>query len=95
MEEVNNYFQMKALSISLTNIYPGVKVGKVQLPNGFYAYSISMSQYVHESVKNVEKYLHDCGLALLNKASTPLLMNYSPEVYWIPDLDEREAAFYQ
>ena len=43
----------------------------------------------------MEKYLHDRGLALLKNVSTPLLINYSPEVDGIPDLDEMEAAFYQ
>ena len=67
----------------------------MQLPNGVEAYAISMIQYVQEAVKNVEKYLHGRGLSLLEKVSTPLLTNYSPEVDGSPDLDEREAAFYQ
>ena len=43
----------------------------------------------------MEKYLHERGLALLKKASTTLLTNYSPEDDGIPDLDGREATFYQ
>ena len=66
---------MKALSIFPPNIYLREKVYKVQLPKEFEAYDISMIQYVQESVKNVEKDLHDRGLALFNKASTPLLQN--------------------
>ena len=59
----------------------------MQILNGFEAYSISMSRYVQEDVKKLEGYLHDRGLALLKKASTPLLKNYSPEVDGSPDLD--------
>ena len=52
----------------------------MQIINGVEAYSISMSRYVQEAFKNVERYLHDRGLSLLKKLSTPLLKNYSPEV---------------
>ena len=95
MEEVNKYFPMKASSKSPLKIYLGVNVVKVQLTNGVEAYAISMNQYLQEDVKNVEKYLHDHGLALLKKASMPLLTNYIPEVDGSPELDEWEAAFYQ
>ena len=94
-EEVNRYFPMKAFSIGPANIYLGAKVGKLQLPNGVEAYAIIMSQHVQESVKNVDKYLHDRGIALFNKALTPLLANYSPTFGRSPELDEREADFYQ
>ena len=95
LEKVNKYFPMKASSIVPPKIYLGSKVGKVQLPNGVEAYDISMSWYVQESVKNVERYLNERRLALLKKASTPLLTNYIPEVGGILELDEREADFYQ
>ena len=62
-------------------------MGKVQIINGVEAYSISMSRYVQEAFKNVERYLHDRGLALLKKASTPLLTNYSPGIDGSPELD--------
>ena len=55
---------MKASSIGPPKIYLGAKVGKVQIPNVVEAYDISMSQYVQEYVKNVEKYLHGRGLVL-------------------------------
>ena len=78
LEEVNNYFPMKALSIGPPNIYFEAKVGKVHLPNGVESYAIIMSQYVQEDVNNVEKYLHDRGLALLKKLLTPLLYELQP-----------------
>ena len=86
---------MKASSIGLLKIYLVENVGKVQLPNGVESYDIIMIQYVKEAVKNVDKYLHDRGIALMKKLSTPLYTNYSPEVYGSPELDEKEAAFYQ
>ena len=95
LEEVNNYCSMKDSSIGPPKIYLGAKVGKVKLTNGVEAYDISMIQYVQKAGNNVEKYLHDRGLALLKKALKLLLKNYSPEVDEIPDLNEREAAFYK
>ena len=80
LEEVKNYFPIKASSIGPSKIYLVAKVGKVQIPNGVEEYSIIMSRYVQEAVNNVERYLHDRGLSLLKKLSTPLLKNYSPEV---------------
>ena len=67
----------------------------MQLPNLVESYTISMSPYVQETVKNVENYLNERGIALFKKASTPLLTNYSPEVDGSPELDKKEAAFYQ
>ena len=95
LQEVNNYFPMKATSIVPTKIYLGAKVGRVQLPNGVEAYTIIMSQYVQEAVNNVDKYLYDRGLALLKKALTPMLTNYSPVFEGSSELNEQEAAFYQ
>ena len=60
----------------------------MQLPNGVEVYAISMSQYVQESVNNAEKYLHDRGIAMLKKALTSLLTNYSLEVEGSPYMDE-------
>ena len=45
----------------------------MQLPNEIEAYAITMIHYVQEAVKNMYKYLHNSGLALLKKASMPLL----------------------
>ena len=86
---------MKDSSIGPPKIYLGAKLGKVQLTNGVEAYAISMIQYVQEAVNNLEKYLHNRGLAFLKKASTPLFTNYRPEVDGSSYMDEREAAFYK
>ena len=64
---------MKASSIVPPKIYLGAKVVKMQLPNEIEAYAITMIHYVQEAVKNMYKYLHNSGLALLKKASMPLL----------------------
>ena len=55
LEEINKYFTMKDFSIGPPKIYLEVNVGKVQLPNVVEAYSISMIQYLPESINNVDK----------------------------------------
>ena len=54
--EINKYFPMKPSSIGPPRIYLGAKISRVQLPNGVTAFSMSMSQYVQEAVKNVESH---------------------------------------
>ena len=77
------------------NDLPRRKVGLGTKLNGVEASATIMSQYVQEYVKNVKKYLHDRGLVLLKNLLTSLLTNYTPKVVWSPDMDEKEADFYQ
>ena len=73
--EIDKYFPLKPASIGPPKIYLGAKVTKVKLPNGVDAYAISMSQYVQETVRNVEKHLKKRNLALPKKVSTPVVAN--------------------
>lgn len=95
LEEVNRYFPMKPSSMGPPKIYLGAKIGKIQLPNGVIAYSMSMSQYVQEAVKNVETYIAKRSMALSKKASTPLSAGYSPEIDQSEELEETDATYYQ
>lgn len=95
LKEVDHYFPMKNNSMGPPKIYLGAKIGKVKLPNGVEAFSMSMSQYVREAVKGVEAYLKKKDLALLKKAATPMTMNYSPELDQSEELDHESAAYYQ
>ena len=93
--EIDQYFPLNPGSIGPPKIYLGAKVTKVQLPNGVEAYTMSMSQYVQEAVKNVEEHLKKRDLALLKKASTPIAANYSPELDASDELDADDATYYQ
>ena len=95
IESLAKYFPMKPGSIGPPKIYLGAKIGKIQLPNGVIAYSMSMSQYVQEAVKNVEQYLKKRDLALVKKASTPMTANYSPELDSSEVLGSDDATYYQ
>ena len=55
--ELGRYFHLKEESIGPPTIYLGGRVHKVQLENGVWAWSFSLSQYVQSAVKNVEEYI--------------------------------------
>lgn len=54
-------------------MYLGDKISKYPFKNGVVALIVmSLSQYVHESVKNTEmKYLSELNMSLPGKANTP------------------------
>ena len=53
--EIDKYFPMKKCSIDTPRLYLGGKISQVQLPNGVITYALSMSQYVQEAIKNIER----------------------------------------
>ena len=76
-------------------LYLGNKVSKVELQNGVSAWSFSSSQYVQAAVTNVEDRLKDNGLSFSTKCNSPIVRNYRPEIDISPELETREAAYYQ
>ena len=60
------------------------------------AWAASTSQYVQESVKNVEPHLDKLNMMLKKGATTPLSPEYPrPELDVSPELDPGDAAYYQ
>ena len=93
--EIGKYFYVKEESIGAPKIYLGNKVSKVTMENGIKAWSFSSSQYVQAAVANVEDYLKKHGKSLPTKASAPISNGYRPEIDVTPELDVKEAAYYQ
>ena len=65
------------------------------MKNGVKKWSFSSSQYVQNAVKNVEVYLRDSGETLLKHWTSPLTLDYRPEVDVRPELGSKQAAYYQ
>ena len=63
--------------------------------NGVIAYALSMSQYVQESVKNVEKEINKRGLVLAKCVKLPFTTNYCPELDGSKDSSVEDAVYYQ
>ena len=86
--ELGRYFHLKEESIGPPTVYLGGRVRKVQLENGVWAWSFSLSQYVQSAVKNVEEYIgksKNSHLKIPSKAETPLTTSYRPELDVSPD----------
>jgi len=65
------------------------------LLNGVTTYALSMSQYVQESVKNVEKEINKRGLALAKCVKLQFTTNYCPELDGSKDSSVDDAVYYQ
>jgi len=95
LTQIDKYFLMKLESIRPPKIYLGAKVNKVKLPNRVEAYAVSTSQYVQETVKNVEKLLAKEEKLLIKTANAPLTSDYRPKCDASPELAPEEATYYQ
>ena len=94
--QVDKYFPIKPASLGTPKTYLGGTVSKIQLPNGFYAWAFSSSQYVHEAVKSVKKHLEKGAKKLISKKpGTPIPTSYSPELDITPELISTDSAYYQ
>ena len=97
-KELDRYFNLKPNSIGPPKLYLGAGIRKVELENGAKDWAASSSQYVQESVKNVERYLEKQDIPrrwkLPKKAETPLPTSYRPELDVTPELEPTEASFY-
>ena len=96
--ELGRYFHLKEESIGPPTVYLGSRVRKVQLENGVWAWSFSLSQYVQSAIKNVEEYVgksKNSHLKIPSKAETPLTTSYRPELDVSPELTPRDSAYYQ
>ena len=92
--EIDKYFPMKPGSIGEPKIYLGAKISQVQLPNWVIVYTLSTSQYVQESVKNVEQEINKKGLALAKCIKLPFITNYCPELDGGKDLSVDDTIYF-
>lgn len=100
-EGIGKYFALKEASIGPPEIYLGARLRNVVLENGVKCWSSSSSQYVQAAVKNVEEYIKqrieqgDKRYSLPRKAEAPMQSTYRPELDVSPELDSRDAAYFQ
>ena len=93
--KVNAYFKLKPESVGPPpKIYLSGKVSKHVLPSGVWAYTFS-SQYVQEAVKNVEGYLEKKNMKLMKRVTSPITVDYRPELDQSSKLPPKEAGYFQ
>ena len=71
---------------------------KVVLEDGTHAWALSSSQYVQTAVKNVEEYVNAQDrkdLKLPSQAETPMRPSYRLDLDVMPELDEKDSAYYK
>ena len=95
LNELNKYFKFNPGSIQEPKLYLGAKVRQCEFPNGFKAWGISASQYIQNSVRNVERRLEEYGLKLHLKTNAPIVKDYRPEVDTSPELESEMSFLYQ
>jgi hypothetical protein len=88
---------MKPGSMGDPNFYLGAKVQQTKLPNGVYAWGMSSSKYIQAAVWNIKDYNAKTrpGVKLAKCASGPFPTGYIPELDTTPELNDKDATFYQ
>ena len=94
MEEIQSTLKFKKNKIEEPEFYLGAKLEKKKL-NGKAVWTMSITEYVKASIKNVEEQLQREGKKLPTKAPTPMASNYYPEMDSSPELDSPEIRTFQ
>ena len=68
---------------------------ELTLENRIKAWLFSFSQYIQSAVQNVEKCLKEKVKKFPLRGETPLGSNYRPELDFTPELQAKDAAYYQ
>ncbi len=97
LRQIDKYFKMKPNSIGDPDFYLGAKLRQTRLPNGVFAWGMSSSKYIQAAVRNVKDYIDKTrpGSKLMKRATAPFPSNYLPELDTTPELNDRDATFYQ
>ena len=94
-DEIGSAFELKEESIGPPGLYLGGRIQNVELDDGTKCWGYGSSQYVQNSVKNVEDYyMKKYGRQLPAKASTPTKSGYRPEIDASRELNPDESSYF-
>ena len=98
LQNIDKYFVLNPGSLSDTNIYLSAKLNPTRLENGVVAWSLSLLQYIQESVRKMEQYVKE-NLGYLwdipKTAVNPFPCGYEPPLDVLPELDTLISSYYQ
>jgi hypothetical protein len=82
IDAIGEFYKVKPGSDKEPDIYLGVNVKKVQMPDGREVWATSPRDYIKNAIKTVEGLLAEVGegYVLKNKAMNPFPMNYQPKL---------------
>jgi hypothetical protein len=94
-DEIGSAFELKEESIGPPGLYLGGRIQSVELDDGTKCWGYGSSQYVQNSVKNVEDYyMKKYGRQLPAKANTPTKSGYRPEIDASRELNPDESSYF-
>lgn len=95
MKAIAGLYRLKNDEVAPPDRYLGANVGKYQLPDGRWVWSISANDYVKSAVKNLRETLKSEGRDLpMKDAERPFPKSYRPELDMSPMLDDEMANRY-
>lgn len=94
LKEIQRDFKLKKDKIEPPEIYLGARLEMKNL-NGKKMWTMCSRDYIKLAVQNIESRLQDFGLKLPGKVSTPMILNYAPELDSTPELNSEAITFYQ
>ena len=98
MDKIHKYFPLKEGSVGEPDMYLGTKLKKTRLNNGDYAWAMSPSKYVQESVSNCVKHVKEKlgqHFSVPHSAPNPFPIDYSPGEDVTEELGDDEATYFQ
>jgi hypothetical protein len=94
MDHLNSRYTMKEGSVKPPDEYLGAQIRRYNI-DGKEVWSMSSDLYVKRAIVDVETELGYLGQTLRNKASTPLSNKYRAELDTTPELDPKQANYFQ
>jgi len=96
LDKLDQHFLLKPESRAKPKVYLGAEIGMhvFEKQPGKPYWSMGSQAYIKESVKNVETHLQKQHRELKSKVSSPLPINYSPELDATPLCDEDDVSEY-
>ena len=98
LKDIDVYMKLKPTSVGGPKMYLGAKLSKVQMSNGVWAWTISLSKYVEAAVRNFKQFLRNNfnnKYKLMCHTPNPFPLGYEPGTNISPLLPPDEASYFQ
>ena len=94
MKEIQKDFKFKKDRVAPPEMYLGAYLEK-KILNGKEVWTMCSKDYIKMAVENIQSRLKEDGKGLTNRATTPMINDYYPELDESNELDDEKITFYQ